>query len=96
MTTFPSHRTEINRAMRLAQVSENRATAEALLRVLPESVIARVTGHELSELLDAMWRLSRNSGASAETEVVGDDDAGTRTNGIPRAGVATAAAPVQI
>ncbi len=75
MTTFPSHRTKINRAMRLAKVGENRATAEALLRVLPESVIARVTGQELAELLDAVWKLSRNSKASAETEIVSDGGA---------------------
>ncbi|MCZ4260619.1 hypothetical protein O4G76_07160 [Limimaricola sp. G21655-S1] len=72
MTTLPSHRTKINRAMRLAKVGENRATAEALLRVLPESVIARVTGQELAELLDAVWKLSRNSRASTETELVSD------------------------
>lgn len=72
MTTFPSHRTKIDRAMQLAEVGEQRTTAEALLRALPESVIARVTGHELAELLDAVWKLSQNSIASAETEVVSD------------------------
>lgn len=75
MTTFPSYRTKINRAMRLAKVGENRATAEALLRVLPESVIARVTGHELAELLDTMWKLSQNCRASRKTEVASDDGA---------------------
>lgn len=75
MTAFPSHRTKINRAMRLAEIGENRATAEALLRVLPESVIARVTGHELAQLLDAMWKLSQNYRATVEAEIVSDGGA---------------------
>ncbi|WP_085897976.1 hypothetical protein [Limimaricola soesokkakensis] len=57
----------------LIDIGENRASAEALLHALPESVIARVTGHKLAELLDAMWKLSQNSRASVETEVVSDD-----------------------
>lgn len=80
MTTFPSHRTKINRAMRLAEIGENSATAEALLHALPECVIARVTGHELAALLDAMWKLSENSKAGLEAGVARDVGASDNDN----------------
>lgn len=72
MTTFPTHRTKINRAMALAEIGSSKASAEAMLRVIPESVIAKISGQELAQLLDAMWRLSQNSKDLAETEAVSD------------------------
>lgn len=72
MTTFPTNRTKINRAMALAEIGGDKASAAAMLRVIPESVIARVTGQQLAELLDAMWKLSQSSKEIAETEVVSD------------------------
>ncbi|WPY96453.1 hypothetical protein T8T21_18295 (plasmid) [Limimaricola variabilis] len=72
MSTFPTHRTKINRAMALAEIGENKATAEALLRAIPDRVIAKVTGHELAELLDAMWQLSCETRRITQAEVVRD------------------------
>lgn len=69
---FPTHRTKINRVMALAEIGSSKASAEAMLRAVPESVIAKVTGQELTQRLDAMWALSQNSKAFAESEAVSD------------------------
>lgn len=72
MTATASHQIKINRALRQSRVGANPSSAKAMLKAVPDSVVAKVSSNELAELLDAMWRLSQKSKAIAESEVVSE------------------------
>ena len=72
MTTVSDHQIKVNRALSLSQVGKYPSSASAMLRAVPDSVLAKVTSRELADLLDAMWDLSAASKAIADAETISE------------------------
>jgi hypothetical protein len=66
------HQTKIHRALRSAAIGQFPASAEAMLEHVPACVVARLTGSELGELLDALWTCANRSKALHAAEVIAE------------------------
>lgn len=66
------HAIKINRALRLAGIGSCHGSAMAMLDYVPASVRAALSGAELGELLDALWRACQDAKALAAREAIGE------------------------
>jgi hypothetical protein len=72
MTTTSNHQIKVNRALRQSKIGKHPASASAMLRAVPNSVVAKVSSRELAEMLDAMWSLAEKSKAIANSEAISE------------------------
>ncbi len=66
------HAIKINRALRASKVGAFPGSAAAMIVHLPTSLIESLTGQQLGEMLDALWRVAGASKAIAAREVIAD------------------------
>ena len=62
------HAIKINRAMRMSDIGRYPASADAMLRAIPASILAVAPARAVADLLDANWHLAQASKAITDRE----------------------------
>lgn len=61
---------KVNRALALASVGRNPASASDMLAAIPQAIIAALTSRQIAELMDAMWHACQRSKALAAQDAI--------------------------
>lgn len=70
MTDIIDHSRKVNKAVKMSSISEHPQSASAMLRAIPDDVIAALPARLIAQLIDANWTLAGISKAIAAAEAV--------------------------
>ncbi len=66
------HSIKINRAFRTSAIGNYRASALAMLDIVPSRARSKLSGSELGELLDALWTACQQAKAIAAADAIAE------------------------
>lgn len=72
MTNIIDHSRKINRAVKMSGIGTHRESVSAMLRVIPDDVIAALPARLIAQLIDANWRLAQESKAIAAVDAINE------------------------
>lgn len=64
------HSRKVSRAIAMSRIGDCRESASAMLRAIPDEVIAALPARLIAQIIDANWRLARVNQAMGQADAI--------------------------